>query len=150
MRVWSLNPKYLDRQGLLACWRETLLAQKVLQGQTKGYRHHPQLIRFRLCPDPLAAVGTYLAVLAGEAGQRGYVFDMSKINPSRANFKIPVTRGQVLVEWAHLKEKLERRDPLRLVDYSEIEIPELHPLFILVPGEVEAWERKGGRTAGWV
>ncbi len=47
MRLWSLHPKYLDRQGLLAVWREGLLAQKVLQGKTKGYKNHPQLKRFQ-------------------------------------------------------------------------------------------------------
>jgi len=30
MRLWSIHPKYLDRQGLLAVWRESLLAQSVL------------------------------------------------------------------------------------------------------------------------
>ena len=66
MRIWSLPPKYLDRQGLLACWRETLLAQKVLMGETKGYQHHPHLARFRACPDPLGAIAAYLDSLAGD------------------------------------------------------------------------------------
>jgi hypothetical protein len=34
MRLWSLHPKHLDRQGLLAVWREGLLAQEVLRGET--------------------------------------------------------------------------------------------------------------------
>ena len=46
MRLWSLHPKYLDIKGLVACWREGLLARKVLLDQTKGYKNHPQLIRF--------------------------------------------------------------------------------------------------------
>ena len=41
MRLWSLHPAHLDRQGLIACWREALLAQKVLAGLTTGYRSHP-------------------------------------------------------------------------------------------------------------
>jgi hypothetical protein len=141
MRIWSLHPKYLDRQGLLACWRETLLAQKVLQGGTKGYLNHPQLIRFRLCPDPLAAIGTYLAFLAEEAEARGYGFNRSKINPSRMANKIPVMSGQVLFEWAHLKAKLARRDLPRLERFSGIDLPESHPLFIIVTGEIESWEK---------
>ena len=51
MRIWSLHPQYLDRQGLTAAWREGLLAQKVLTGTTKGYRNHPQLRRFRAAGD---------------------------------------------------------------------------------------------------
>jgi len=47
VRIWSLHPKYLDRQGLTACWREALLAQAVLNGATRGYTRHPQLVRFR-------------------------------------------------------------------------------------------------------
>jgi hypothetical protein len=46
MRLWSVHPRYLDRQGLTAAWREALLAQKVLTGTTRGYRNHPQLVRF--------------------------------------------------------------------------------------------------------
>jgi len=30
MRLWSLHPRYLDAKGLVALWREGLLAQKVL------------------------------------------------------------------------------------------------------------------------
>ena len=75
MRIWSLHPKYLDRQGLVACWRESLLAQKVLAGQTVGYIRHPQLARFRVLDDPLAGIGSYLQGLADEAARRGYRFD---------------------------------------------------------------------------
>ena len=37
MRLWTLHPKYLDPQGLVALWREALLARAVLQGKTRGY-----------------------------------------------------------------------------------------------------------------
>jgi hypothetical protein len=141
MRIWSLHPRYLDRQGLLACWRESLLAQKVLMGETKGYRHHPQLIRFRLCSVPLAAIASYLVFLAEEGEKRGYAFNRSKISSGRLADKIPVPTGQMLYEWAHLKTKLARRDPARLAQISGIEMPECHPLFELVAGNVEPWEK---------
>jgi hypothetical protein len=141
MRIWSLHPKYLDRQGLLACWREALLAQKVLRGKTKGYRHHPQLFRFRLCPDPLSAIATYLVSIADEAEARSYAFNRSNIIPGRVTSKIPVTRGQIMYEWVHLKAKLTRRDPFRLAQISGIEIPESHPMFEIVAGSVEPWEK---------
>ena len=43
MRLWSIHPRYLDSMGLVALWREALLAQAVLRGETKGYKFHPQL-----------------------------------------------------------------------------------------------------------
>lgn len=46
MRLWTLHPEYLDRQGLVALWREAPLAKAVLEGKTRGYRRHPQLERF--------------------------------------------------------------------------------------------------------
>ncbi len=141
MRIWSLHPKYLDRFGLLACWRETLLAQKVLQGETNGYQHHPQLARFRATPDPLAAIAAYLVALADEADRRGYTFNRQKIISSCMVDKIPVTRGQVLYEWEHLSAKLARRDPARLAEFTGIEGPDTHPLFEAVDGSVEPWER---------
>jgi hypothetical protein len=33
MRLWSLHPEYLDANGLVALWREALLAQAFLQGK---------------------------------------------------------------------------------------------------------------------
>ncbi len=141
MRLWSLHPKYLDRVGLVACWRESLLAQKVLQGETKGYQHHPQLARFRACTDPLAAIAAYLEALADEADRRAYTFNRKKIISSGMVDKITVTTGQVLYEWQHLRAKLARRDPARLAQYSVIEVPDIHPLFEAVDGAVEPWER---------
>ena len=141
MRIWSLHPKYLDRQGLLACWREALLAQKVLMGDTNGYQHHPQLVRFRACQRPLNAIATYLESIADEAGQRQYVFNRKKIAAACMESKIPVNRGQILYEWEHLKIKLARRAPLWLAQIAAIELPEAHPLFEIVDGDVEPWER---------
>ena len=141
MRIWSLHPKYLDRMGLLACWRESLLAQKVLLGDTNGYQHHPQLMRFRACPNPLDAIASYLEALADEAGERGYAFNREKIAAAGMQGKIPVNQGQILYEWEHLKTKLARRDPLRLAQISAVEMPEAHPLFEIVAGGVEPWEK---------
>lgn len=142
MRLWSLHPKYLDRQGLLACWREALLAQKVLLGGTRGYRNHPQLIRFRAQPDPLAAIAGYLHCLADQAERRGYHFDRSKIYSSQEVDKISVTRGQLSYEWNHLKEKTRLRDPDWNRQLENIEFPEPHPSFKIIKGDIEAWEKK--------
>ena len=79
MRIWSLHPSLLDRRALVACWRETLLAQKVLRGLTRGYTNHPQLIRFRAHPQPLEAVAADLCGLADEADARGYSFNRALI-----------------------------------------------------------------------
>jgi len=144
MRLWSLHPKYLDRQGLLAVWREGLLAQKVLQGETKGYRHHPQLVRFRTQPDPPAAIAAYLAAIADEASRRKYTFDRRKIAFHGEVAKIPVRRGQLSYEWKHLKAKLRRRDPVRYGQVTPIRMPETHSLFVLVEGGIEEWERATG------
>lgn len=127
--------------GLLASWREALLAQKVLLGETKGYRQHPQLTRFRACPDPLAAIAFYLENLAEEGKRRGYHFDRTKIVSRDLEEKIPVTSGQILYEWDHLKARLARRDPLHLDQFREISMPDIHPLFESIEGPVEAWEK---------
>ncbi|MCM2264870.1 MAG: pyrimidine dimer DNA glycosylase/endonuclease V [Desulfuromonadales bacterium] len=139
MRLWSLHPRLLDRQGLLAVWREGLLAQKVLAGKTRGYRHHPQLQRFRSQPDPLMAIGAYLATVAEEAESRGYRFAVGKILCPGPAPAIPVTAGQLDYEWRHLGRKLQQRDNGRWQAQAD-SAPQLHPLFIAVPGDVEAWE----------
>lgn len=107
MRIWSVAPSLLDSKGLVACWRETLLAQKVLQGLTKGYKNHPQLDRFKASPDPLATICAYLHGLADEADRRGYSFNRSLIVTEQAEGVAPmaVTQGQVDYELEFLKER---------------------------------------------
>lgn len=141
MRLWSLHPKYLDRMGLLGLWREGLLAQKVLRGETKGYRNHPQLTRFKQHPDPLQAIAHYLAAVQEEATRRGYNFDRSKINPVGESSKIDVTEGQMAYEQQHLLGKLKQRDPERNSILASETNPLPHPLLNIISGDIEAWER---------
>ncbi len=144
MRIWSLHPRYLDPKGLVALWRETLLAQKVLRGETKGYQQHPQLYRFRMQEAPLASIAAYLRVVHAEATARGYNFDRRKINRTRGEVAtIPVQSGQLHYEWLHLLNKLEARSPGWYQRYHDFKTPAVHPLFRIVPGEIEPWERTG-------
>lgn len=143
MRLWSLHPKYLDRQGLLAVWREGLLAQAVLGGQTEGYARHPQLERFRAQPDPMAAIRAYLRAIAEEGGRRGYGFDTDKITPGpeAAPGSVKVTYGQMIFERDHLRAKLILRAPYVSRRLTLRKTPEAHPLFKVIKGDVEPWER---------
>ena len=141
MRLWSLHPSLLDPKALVALWREGLLAQKVLQGRTKGYRSHPQLHRFRQSGEPLAAISTYLWAVHDEATGRGYTFDASKIALDRRHLSVPVTQGQLTFEFRHLEEKLRRRDPERFRRLGRTRQITAHPLFVMVAGDIEPWER---------
>jgi hypothetical protein len=141
MRLWSLHPRYLDRAGLVALWREALLAQAVLRGATRGYRRHPQLVRFRNHPDPEGAIAAYLEGICREAQRRCYRFDETKIGRRRPDRLIPVTREQLRYEREHLLKKLFVRDPDNCQALQAVGEPEPHPFFTAVPGEIEAWER---------
>lgn len=140
MRLWTLHPKYLDARGLVALWREALLAQAVLLGRTRGYTNHPQLNRFKAAPDPAAAIASYLTVVQAEATRRGYRFDASRIAPARHAGRIATTRGQLDHEWAHLKEKLRLRAPDVLAGIAAVVRPTPHPLFRIIAGDVADWE----------
>src|SRR5580765_2279980 len=135
MRLWTVHPKHLDAKGLVALWREALLAQKVLRGITKGYRHHPQLRRLSAMPDPPAALAAYLTAVHQDAARRGYQFDASKIGRRLSRRKIPETRGQLLYELRHLKRKLKTRDLARYHEASKVRMPAAHPMFRIVPGK---------------
>lgn len=140
MRLWSLHPRYLDAKGLVALWREALLAQKVLQGNTKGYRNHPQLTRFKKQPDPVAAIARYLYEVQQEAARRGYHFDQSKISAHSQLAMIPVTQGQLNYEFAHLEAKLKVRDAVACLRLQQEKNLLPNPLFKQVKGGVEDWE----------
>jgi Pyrimidine dimer DNA glycosylase len=141
MRLWTIHPKYLDPQGLVALWREALLARAVLRGQTRGYRNHPQLDRFRAHDAPRSAISAYLAGIHSEATARGYVFDKLKIGPLRSVDLISTTTGQISFEWRHLMAKLAVRNRALRRKWRTVRTPLCHPLFTPAAGLIEQWER---------
>lgn len=142
MRLWSIHPKYLDRQGLLAVWRESLLAKKVLAGKTRGYKHHPQLIRFINTKEPLVFITNYLEGIYQEAKNRGYHFQANKIKPLKIIKKnIKVNNDQVVYEFKHLLAKLKLRDNKKYQGLKKIVKIQVHPLFREVIGSIEDWEK---------
>lgn len=141
MRLWTVHPRYLDARGLVALWREALLARAVLRGRTIGYRDHPQLERFRAHPAPLSAINAYLAAIHAEATARGYRFDRTRFGPVRDSSRIKTTDGQLSYEWTHLMNKLSRRNPSLYRRWRVVRKPEAHSLFVRSSGPVEPWER---------
>ena len=141
MRLWSIHPKYLDAKGLVALWREALLALAVLQGKTKGYTHHAQLVRFRETDVPIDTMSAYLGYVLDEAVKRGYHFDAKKIKRAKTSKPLNVTRGQLLYELEHLRKKLKNRNLYGYKQLRDVAVPEAHPLFKEVPGDIEEWER---------
>lgn len=147
MRLWTLHPSHLDPKGLVALWREGLLAKAVLQHRTRGYRRHPQLTRFRDHPRPVAAINTYLTGVLAEARRRGYRFDARKAEGPRTTVRIRASRGQLAYEWSHLLRKLRRRAP-QLYRTTRRSRPTAHELFRLTSGPVARWESVVPPTRG--
>jgi hypothetical protein len=142
MRLWTLHPRYLDAKGLVALWREGLLARKVLAGRTRGYRHHPQLLRFTATATPLTTIDAYLHAVADEADARAYRFDRAKLGAlGPAPAPIAATTGQIAHEREHLRAKLSARAPTLVAALDEAEVPQLHPLFARIDGPIADWER---------
>ncbi len=140
MRIWSIHPKYLDAKGLVALWRETLLAKQILEGNTKGYKSHPQLNRFKRCGNPLDAINSYLAIVYEEATSRKYNFDKKKLNGNPGRTSLPVTKGQIKYEMTHLLNKLKIRDVNKYQALINEHLFDPHPLFNLIEGPIEDWE----------
>lgn len=151
MRLWSIHPGYLDWKGLGALWRESLLAQAVLQGKTKGWKRHPQLDRFKGHRSPVSALGSYLLAILEESQRRGYNYDGSKIDEPRESVEaISITNGQLVYELKILMERLEDRAPDRFEELRRMDIgvPMPNPVFRVVEGDVEDWERSFWRRKG--
>lgn len=144
MRLWTVHPKYLDKQGLGGLWREGLLAQKVLMGNTVGYKNHPQLDRFKEQKNPVKAVATYLHYVCDEADARGYSYGRYKLEyPKDTRLKIKETDGQLVYEWLWLMKKYKQRS--RELYKKYISIPgksvDCHPMFSIIHGEIRDWEK---------
>jgi len=143
LRLWSLHPRFLDSKGLTAVWREALLAQKVLNGRSRGYKKHPQLTRFRNHTAPASAIGNYLYHIWKESKERGYNFKKEKILIRDKTRKIKVTEGQLKYEFKLLRHKLRTRDMRKyneLVSHKQYAV-ECHPIFYKIKGDVEEWEK---------
>ena len=141
MRLWTFHPKYLDSKGLVALWREALLAQAVLKGQTKAYARHPQLIRFQQSRTPVRGIAAYLRIVHAEGSRRGFKFDIDKIARGGHVECISVTRGQIKYEWDHFMAKLLKRDIQRFIHLKSVRKIDSHPLFKIIQGGVEDWEK---------
>jgi hypothetical protein len=143
MRLWTLHPRFLDAQGLTALWRESLLARAVLQGLTRGYRQHPQLQRFQAHAQPQLAIDRYLHGVHAESLARGYRYDAGKLGPLDAGVRLQASSGQLALEWQHLLAKLHARSPVLYQQWRDVETPDCHPMFTVVPGPIAPWERAG-------
>jgi hypothetical protein len=141
VRLWSLHPCYLDAKGLVALWREGLLARAVLKKNTKGYQHHPQLERFRTCGQPIVAINQYLRAVYEEAVKRGYHFDLEKLGTRKGCARIGVARGQLEYEWQHLQGKLRQRNRIQYEKNKKATNPRPHPLFNVRDGAIASWEK---------
>ena len=141
MRLWTLHPKYLDAKGIVALWREALLAQAVLRGLTRGYTRHPQLERFQGHSAPRSAINAFLAGVHRESQRRGYTFDGTKVGPIRTPGRIEATTGQLEHEWEHLMRKLRARSRDDYERWSREDAPQAHPIFRVVEGAISPWER---------
>ena len=143
MRLWTISFKYLDAKGLVALWREALLAKNVLAGLTKGYKNHPQLDRFYAHENAQAAINAYLAEVYAQACAREYKFDAAKVGEfDELNLaKIAVSRGQIEYEFAFLQEKLKSRDVKAYERNLSVKNIEIASIFKEVDGEIEPWEK---------
>ncbi|MFH1458999.1 MAG: pyrimidine dimer DNA glycosylase/endonuclease V [Candidatus Omnitrophota bacterium] len=141
MRLWSIHPQYLDTKGLLALWREALLAKCILENKTKGYQKHPQLLRFRNQKSPLGAINFYLKEIYNESRKRNFHFDSSKIGAKICKNSIPVTTGQIKYEFKHLLSKLKQRDRIKYDLLKSNKNIQTHPVFQKSTGGIEFWEK---------
>lgn len=141
MRLWSIHPKYLDTKGLVALWRESLLAKHVLEGKTKGYTNHPQLNRFKTTKHSVPTINAYLLAVWQEATKRGYNFNKDKIGDTKEHSQINVSTGQIDFEKKHLLKKIKERDIEKHNAIITIRNWHLHPLFTAIDGPIEIWER---------
>lgn len=119
-----------------------------MKDETKGYRYHPQLKRFKEAADPAAAIASYLEEVYKEGKRREYRFNRCKICAASSVERLPITRGQLGYEFDLLCNKLSSRDPERCKELKDVEDIEPHPLFFAIEGGVAEWERpKAKRVA---
>lgn len=132
MCLWSIHPKYLDKLGLIALWREGLLAQKALSVPSTQYIRHSELERFKNNENPLKAIGSYLCYVAAEGAKRGYNFTHERIvYPNFDDYLIIINDDTLNLEVKNLKNKLKLRDKTKFKELTEMSKIESNPAFYL-------------------
>ena len=140
MRLWRLDPSYLDGIGLIAAWREALLGKSALV-KKQAYYNHNNLIDFKAYSDPINQMNWFLFYIWIESLNRHYKFDESKIGRLHPYTKMQVTTGQVEYELRHLKHKLIERSPSELPRLLQYDTIKAHRLFVITDGPVMPWEK---------
>jgi len=113
VRVWDVNPGYLNRQSLLGEHRELHAIVSIIKNNKKGYSHHPETLRWKNFG---WALNQRHRLLAAEMNLRGYV-DRSPVSrrtqPQQwpgVFVDPPVTQLSILAE--KYKDKEQGRIPL--------------------------------------
>jgi hypothetical protein len=90
----------------------------------------------------MEAVGYYLKELYFESQIRGYNYNYSKIlYPDAVVEPIFLSQGQIDYEFMILQERLKVRTPKKYEENLGVSDPLSHPLFKIVPGLPEKWEK---------
>nr|MDA3929795.1 hypothetical protein [Prolixibacteraceae bacterium] len=100
-----------------------------------------QLERFKTTKNPINTINFYLESIWLEATRRRYNFDKSKFERVLNIEQIDVTSGQLNFEKKHLLTKLKIRDLKKYDEFAGVSDIEIHPLFHLIDGEIESWEK---------
>jgi hypothetical protein len=115
-------------------------------GKTKGWKNHPQLIRFKNHNAPIHAIGFYLFIIYNEGCKRGYSYNKSKMFKIVEKVSmINISKEQLAYEFEILKNRVRGRDHtkfLELLEFGKKEsYPKPHPLFHVIDGKVALWEK---------
>jgi Pyrimidine dimer DNA glycosylase len=149
MRLWSFDPSCLDQRGLCGLWREVLVGLRAFEkGPGAPWYNHPQLTRFKQHPNGLGVLAEYAEYVLNEGHKRGYKFNARHLDPYLelydVNFTgaIQVTEGQFGYEIEHFMRKLAIREPIRYTNYLNEPKFSPHPIFTIVDGDIESWEKR--------
>lgn len=89
----------------------------------------------------MRSINQYLTSVYKNSLERGYHFNKNKVNPNFIPTKLTVTDKQIKFEMEHLLTKMETRDPERFHKLSRKVKIDAHPLFRIIDGEIEPWEK---------
>lgn len=156
MRIWSISPSLLDSKRLNAQWREALLCRKVLEGNTKGYKNHPQFLRVKKHPQPFYFINMFLYYVWEEGNSRGYKYDREKLIEGLGSVygeplkPMEVTEEQLEYEFHHNQLKMDsqcdRYKANELLLKESNVIPVNNFLFKVTEGKIEDFEKQKEET----
>jgi hypothetical protein len=145
MRVWDINPGYLNRQSLLGEHRELHGIVSIMVSRKKGYSHHPETVRW-------AGYGWALRqrhqLLAAEMSLRGFTHESPVVTRAKKGVWPETYIDEPFRQFQLLEAKYRNKEQGRIPLPKDAQQLWSHHKYSVLARDVNLYRKLGRAVAG--